>query len=110
MGDLKPISHKQFNEFIKGKGFKGTDDFKLKELKAKFGLKPMYNRKTLVISSEDMEPTTFDSMRKAAKAIGVAEGVIRYAKNNGRDFLKNKNSKVFFIKWCQSCCIKNASQ
>ena len=72
MGDLKPISHKQFNEFIKGKGFKGRNDYKLKELKAKFGFKPMYDRRTLVISSEDMEPTTFDSLRKAAKAIGCS--------------------------------------
>ena len=71
MGDLKPISHKQFNEFIKGKGFKGRNDYKLKELKAKFGFKPMYDRRTLVISSEDMEPTTFNSLRKAAKAIDV---------------------------------------
>ena len=55
------ISHKQFNEFIKGKGFKGRNNYKLKELKAKFGFKPMYERRTLVISLEDMEPTTFDS-------------------------------------------------
>ena len=61
MGDLKPISHKQFNEFIKGKGFKGRNDYKLKELKAKFDFKPMYDRRMLVISSKDMEPTTFDS-------------------------------------------------
>ena len=71
MGDLKPISHKQFNEFIKGKGFKGRNDYNLKELKAKFGFKPMYDRRTLVISSDDMEPTTFDSLRKAPKAISV---------------------------------------
>ena len=37
MGYLKPISHKQFNEFIKGKGFKGRNKYKLKEFKAKFG-------------------------------------------------------------------------
>ena len=61
MGDLKPISHKRFNEFMKGKGFKGRNDYKLKDLKAKFGFKPMYDRRTVVISSEDMEPTTFDS-------------------------------------------------
>ena len=54
----------------------------------------MYDRRMLVISSEDMEPTEYDSMRKAAKAIGVGEGVISYARNNGRDFLKHKNSKV----------------
>ena len=64
MGDLKPITHKQFNEFIKGKGVKDRNNYKLKELKAKFGFKPMHDRRELVISSEDIEPTTFDSMRK----------------------------------------------
>ena len=52
MGDLKAISHKQFNEFIKVKGFKRRNNYKLKELKAKFGFKPMYDRRTLVISWE----------------------------------------------------------
>ena len=99
MGDLKPISHKQFNEFIKGKGFKGRNDYKLKELKAKFGFKPMYDRRTLVISSEDMEPTTFDSLRKAAKAIDVTYGALRYAKDKERDFVK-KDEKIYKIKWC----------
>ena len=98
MGDLKPINHKQFNEFIKGKGFKGRNDYKLKELKAKFGFKPMYDRRTLVISSEDMEPTTFDSLRKAAKAIGVAYSALRYPKNKERDFVK-KVEKIYEIKW-----------
>ena len=55
----------------------------------------MYDRRTLAISSKDMKPTEFDSTRKAAKAIGVGEGVTRYVKNNGRDFFKDKNSKVF---------------
>ena len=32
---LRPISHKEFNEFIKGKGFKGRNEYKLKDLKAK---------------------------------------------------------------------------
>ena len=50
MGDLKPITHKQFNEFIKGKGFNGRNNYKLKALKAKFCFKPMYDRRELVIS------------------------------------------------------------
>ena len=33
---------------------------------------------------EGMEFINFDSMRKVAKAIGIGEGVIRYARNNGR--------------------------
>ena len=89
MGDLKPINHKEFHEFMKGKGFKGKNDYKLKDLKAKFGFKPMYDRRTLITSSKDKEPTEFDSMRKAAEAIGVVERVIRYARNNGRDFFKD---------------------
>ena len=87
MGDLKPISHKQFNEFIKGKGFKGRNNYKLKELQAIFGFKPLYDRRTLVVSSEDMEPTTFGSMRKVAKAISVTEGAIRHAKDEDRNFI-----------------------
>ena len=98
MGDLKPVSHKQFNEFIKGKGFKGRNNYKLKELKAKFGFRPMYDRRMLVISLEDMESTTFDSLRKAAKAFGVAYGVLRYAKDKERDFVK-KDETIYEIKW-----------
>ena len=31
--DLTQITHKEFNEFIKGKGFKGRNSYKLKDLK-----------------------------------------------------------------------------
>ena len=88
MENLKPISHKEFNEFIKGKGFKGRNEYKLKDLKAKFGFKPMYDRCTLMISSEYLEPTTFDSLRKASEAIGISYGVLTYAKNKERNFVK----------------------
>ena len=86
MGGLKPISHKGFNEFIKGKGLKGRNNRNLNELKAKFGLKPMNDRRMLVISSEDMELKTFDSL-------------LRYAKNENGDFIK-KDEKIYKIKWC----------
>ena len=56
----------------------------------------MYDRRRSVISSEDMEPTEFESMRKAAKAIGIGEEVIRYVRNNRRNFLEDKNGKVFY--------------
>ena len=38
---LHPIRHKEFNEFIKEKGFKGRNNYKLTDLKAMFGFKPM---------------------------------------------------------------------
>ena len=94
MENLKPISHKEFNEFIKGKGFIGRNGHKLKDLKAKFGFKPMYDRRKLMISSEDLKPTTFDSLRKASKATGISYGVLIYAKNKERNFVKS-NEKIF---------------
>ena len=30
--DPTPITHKEFNEFIKGKGFKGRNNYKLRDL------------------------------------------------------------------------------
>ena len=86
MENLKPISHKKFNEFIKGKRFKGRNEYKLKDLKAKFGFKPMYDRRTLTISSEDLEPTTFDSLRNAAKATGISYRVLICCKEQGKKF------------------------
>ena len=75
----------------------------LKDLKAKFGCKPLVERRALVVSSEDVKPTTFGSMREATKVIGVGEGAIRYASNNRRHFMKKfegASVRVFSIKWC----------
>ena len=38
---LQPITHKEFNEFIIGKCFTGRNNYKLRDLKAMFGFKPM---------------------------------------------------------------------
>ena len=95
---VKPISRKEFNEFIKGKGFKGRNEYKLKDLKAKFGFKPMYHRRTLMISSEDMSPTTFDSLRKADSSVSISYGVLIYAKYKERNFVRS-NEKIYNINW-----------
>ena len=58
MDELKPVI-KEFNEFIKGRGFRGRKDYALKDLKVKFGFKPLVERRALVISSEDMELPLF---------------------------------------------------
>ncbi len=102
LSELKPISHKNFNTFIKGKGFKKSNDYKLKDLKAKFCFKSLVERISLVISAEDMEPTTFNSIGQAAKSIGVGEPVIRYARKKGRDSFKRTidgRTKIFSVKF-----------
>ena len=53
--DLTPIRHKEFNEFIKGKGFKGRNNYKLKDLKAMFGFKPMITGSPVTISSDEFQ-------------------------------------------------------
>ena len=107
MTELKPISHKSFNEFIKGRGFTNRNDYKLKDLKAMFGFKSLKERVRLVVSSEDqnspMEPTSFNSMKQAAEFIGVRPGAIWYAKNRGNSTFKKRidgRTKIFSVKFC----------
>ena len=70
-GDLTPIGHKEFNEFIKRKGFKGRNNYKLRDLKAMFGFKPMITGSPVTIYSDGAEPTRFNSMSKASTSTGI---------------------------------------
>ena len=54
----------------------------------------MYDRCTLTISSEDLKPTTFDSLRKASKSTGISYGVLIYAKNKERNFVKSNEKFI----------------
>ena len=83
-GDLTPIRHKEFNEFIKGKGFKGRNNYKLRDLKAMFGFKPMITGSPVMISSDELEPTRFDSMSKASTSTGIPYVTLLYANKNSR--------------------------
>ena len=88
--DLRPIRHKEFNESIKGKGFKGNNNYKLRDLKAMFGFKPMITGSPVTISSDELEPMRFDSMAKASTSTGIPYVTLLYAKKNSRHwFLSN---------------------
>ena len=82
--DLIPIKHKEFNEFIKGKGFKGRNNYKLRDLKTMFGFKPMITESPVMISSNELEPMRFDSMSKASTSTGMRYVTLLYAKKNSR--------------------------
>ena len=58
MDELKPTSHKQFNAFMKEKGFKGMNNYALKDLNAKFGFKSLVKRRALVVYSKDLQSST----------------------------------------------------
>ena len=81
---LCPISHKEFNKFIKGKGFKGQNNYKLRDLMAMFGFKPMVTGSPVTISSDGTEPMRFDSMSKVSTSTGIPCVTLLYAKKNSR--------------------------
>ena len=83
-GDLTPIRHKEFNEFIKGKGFKGRKNYNIRDLKAMCGFKPMITGSPVMISSDELEPMRFDSMSKASTSTGISYITLLYAKKNSR--------------------------
>ena len=83
-GNFTPIRHREFNEFIKGKGFKGKNNYKLRALKAMFGFKPMITGSPVTISSDELEPMRFDSMSKASTSMGIPYVTLLYAKRNSR--------------------------
>ena len=68
--DLTPVTHKEFNEFTKRKGFKGRNNYKLRDLKVMFGFKPMIPGSSVMISFDGTEPMRFDSMSKPSTSTG----------------------------------------
>ena len=94
--DLTPITHKEFNEFIRGKGFKGRNNYKVKDLKAMFGFKPMITGSPVTIPSDGMKPMRFDSMSKASTSTGIPYVTLLYAKKNSRNQVRS-NGKEYTI-------------
>ena len=104
LSELKLISYKEFNAFIKGRDCKGRNDYALKDLKAKFDFKPLVKRIPLVVSLEDMESTQFASMSEAVKTISMGEKAIRYMRNNGRDVVrKSEGGNINFLAHKMPC-------
>ena len=95
-GNLTPIRHKEFNEFIKGKGFKGRNNYKLRNLKAMFEFKPMITGSPVTISFNGMEPKRFDSMSKASTSTGIPYVMLLYAKENSKHQV-HSNGKEYTI-------------
>ena len=98
---LRPITHKEFNEFMKEKGFTGRNNYKLKDLKAMFGFKPMITGSPVTTSSNGMEPTRFNSMSKASASTGIPYSTLLYAKKNSKSRI-HSNGKEYVIKFITS--------
>ena len=95
-GSLTAIRHKEFSEFIKGKGFKGRNNYKLRDLNAMFGFKPMITGSPVTVSSNELESTRFDSVSKASTSAGMPYVTLLYAKKNSKDRVRS-NGKEYCI-------------
>ena len=96
--NLKPITHKEFNEFIKEKCFKGRKNYKLKELKSMFGFKPMVLGSPITISKAGEEPKNFDSISKASTSTGIPYSTLLYAKTGSKSLI-HSNRNEYIIKF-----------
>ena len=95
--DFTTIRHKEFNEFIKGKGFKGRNNYKLKDLKAMFEFKPMITGSPVTISFDEFEPVRFDSMSKASTSTGIPYITLLYTKKNSRHRVRSNGKEYTYI-------------
>ena len=95
--DLTPVTHKEFNEFIKGKGFKGRNNYKLRDLKAMFGFKPMVTGSPVTISSDGTKPTRFYSLSKASTSTEIPYVTLLYAKKNSRHRVHSSGKEYTII-------------
>ena len=94
--NLTPITQEEFNEFIKGKDFRGRNNYKLRDLKAMFGFKPMVTGSPVTISSDGTKPTRFDSLSKASTSTGKPYLTLLYAKKNSKHRV-HSNGKEYTI-------------
>ena len=61
-----------------------------------FGFEPMITGSPVMISSDGMEPTRFDSMSKASTSTGIPYVTLLYAKKNSRNRV-HSNGKGYTI-------------
>ena len=103
--NLIPISHKDFNEFIKGKGFTGRKNYKLKELKAMFGFKPLtYKNQTTVNIDDGKECKDYESISKTLIGSGIPYTTLIQAKKKYKKDPKNpvtvrSRANIYIIKF-----------
>ena len=101
-----PITQKDFEKFIKGKGVKGWKNYKTRDLKAMFGFKPMFSGQRIILSLSGGDPIVYDSMTKASEATGVPISTIALTKERTKTIhpvtFKSKGNEYIF-NFLQAC-------
>ena len=62
-----------------------------------FGFKPIITGSPVMISSDGMEPTRFDSISKASTSTGIPYGTLLYVKKNSKDRVRSNGREYEII-------------
>ena len=100
MGDLKWITRKEFEGYLRVKEFMEKKDFNESDLRKKIrDRRP--TRIPLMIRSNDTEPSKYKHLKDAANNIKVSKETLIYAYENRRSLITRRKGgvKVFYIEW-----------
>ena len=100
MRDLQRITRKELEAYLRVKEFMEKNNYDETDSRKKIrDRKPA--RIPQIISSDDMEPREYGSLKDAANDIEVSKETLIYAYENRRPFITRKKGrfKVFYIKW-----------
>ena len=103
--ELIPTSRKDFNEFIKDKGFTGRSHYTLKELNAIFGFKPLtYKNQTVVNIDDGKQFKVYESISKPSIGSGIPyttsiQAKKKYKSNPGNPVNIRYGGNTYIIKF-----------
>ena len=100
MDDLKWITRKEFEAYLRVKEFIEKNNYEEADLRKKIrAWRP--TRILLIIRSDDMEPKKYERLTDAANDIKVPRETLIYAYENRRTLITRRKGgvKVFYIEW-----------
>ena len=100
MGDLKWITRKEFEAYLRVKEFMEKNNYDEADLRKKIrDTRPACI--PLITRSDDMEPRKYERLKDAANGIGVSRETFIHAYENRRQLITRRKGgvKVFYIEW-----------
>ena len=102
MEDLKWITRKEFETYLRVKEFMEKNDYDESDLRKRIrDRRPAHI--PLIIRSDDVEPKKYESLKDAANDIKVPRETLIYAHENRRLLISRRKGrvKVFYIEWLE---------
>ena len=102
MGDLKWITRKEFEAYVRVKEFMEKNNYDEADLRNSIRERRP-TRIPLIIRSDDMEPRKYECLTDTANDIKVPRESLIYAYENRRQLITKRKGrvKVFYIEWLE---------